>query len=568
MLLLKKFFLFFETPKALFFATGMFIFAIIAFLVGQSACYDFGSYHMYNPYAWLYGRHGYDIATAGAQTFFNPLIHVPTYWLAYHVDPILQRVLLGAFQGLSFGFIAKISYRLCRQQSVILPLFLAMSMMLGSVVSLEIGSTLNDLTVAVFLLMAIDRFIIALHPLPDDKPVSIQRHLLWAGFWVGCMTGLKLTMATYAIGAGVATLLVHGLSLNKKRAFLYFCLTVGAGFLLTNGWWMWFLWQQYGNPFFPNFNDIFKSPFATPIAWQNIFQSLSPRDPITPMAASSAPQSFWQTVLYPFGFTYSLSWSGYGAPFQDFRITVLYVLTIVLILWRSICFFRKKSFLTTYPAPQRLVICWIFLFFGSSYLMWLITVPATRYNIGLEIVTPIALLSLCRFENFKGLLQKKQAHGSILWCLIILGLLILFTGSQWCPRTRSPLQSFLYTKNLHPNRFAEKTILFTHYKASDLNYLIPLFPQSTKFIRLDDPYNFPSPDQDTTFTKLIRENIKTSAKNGSLYAMTKEPFINGEEGIVARISSYVKFDHIQLGECEKFSSALNGALSICKIEIR
>src|SRR5437870_527678 len=51
-------------------------------LLGQDANWDLQNYHYYNPWAWWHGRiFTQDLAAAQIQTFHNPLLDLPFYWM-------------------------------------------------------------------------------------------------------------------------------------------------------------------------------------------------------------------------------------------------------------------------------------------------------------------------------------------------------------------------------------------------------------------------------------------------------------------------------------------------------
>src|SRR6266571_3367462 len=51
-------------------------------LLGQDANWDLQNYHYYNPWAWWHGRtFTKDLAAAQIQTFHNPLLDLPFYWM-------------------------------------------------------------------------------------------------------------------------------------------------------------------------------------------------------------------------------------------------------------------------------------------------------------------------------------------------------------------------------------------------------------------------------------------------------------------------------------------------------
>ena len=87
------------------------------------------------------------------------------------------------------------------------------------------------------------------------------KYLLFAGVLSGLAVGIKLTNGIY-----VPVIFIICFFLKEKEKFnsklnemFVLLLGVAFGFLASHGYWSWKLWSEFGNPFFPFFNSIFKS---------------------------------------------------------------------------------------------------------------------------------------------------------------------------------------------------------------------------------------------------------------------------------------------------------------------
>ena len=60
-----------------------------------------------------------------------------------------------------------------------------------------------------------------------------------------------------------------------------------SGFVLINGYWYYKIWTTFGNPVFPYFNNIFKSPYG--------IENLILNDSYTQIM----PKTFWVKFFYP-----------------------------------------------------------------------------------------------------------------------------------------------------------------------------------------------------------------------------------------------------------------------------
>ena len=72
--------------------------------------WDFANYHYYNPWAFLNGRVGYDIAPASVNTYSNPLIEIPFYYMVKYLNDYPGVV--SALQGMYFGILVFMVFKI------------------------------------------------------------------------------------------------------------------------------------------------------------------------------------------------------------------------------------------------------------------------------------------------------------------------------------------------------------------------------------------------------------------------------------------------------------------------
>lgn len=233
--------------------------------LGADANWDLHNYHLYNAYALLHGRYLWDIAPAGFQTFFHPLADLPFYLLVTELPdrPRLIAVLMGLPHGVSALLVFLIARRLFpaglggRALAVAAVLAIGLT---GAAILPTVGGTMNDYQVAPFLLAGLLWTMKGLAPGPAVRPG------LWlasAGAAVGLGVGLKLTLAPYGAALAFAILVAGRPWRTTWGALLLFLAGAAATFALVAGPWMIFLQAQFESPLFPQFNDMFRSPFAS-----------------------------------------------------------------------------------------------------------------------------------------------------------------------------------------------------------------------------------------------------------------------------------------------------------------
>ncbi len=226
---------------------------VLVLLRGVDANWDLRNYHLYNPHAWLTGRAAIDIAPAQLQTWINPMLDVPLYLLA---TSGLDARWTSVWLTLPFAFAIWMLLRLQVALSPIAPTrtsqgVLALLALTGAATYSITGNSMNDGFVAAAILGALVLVLV-----PEN---ASHRRWLLAGLIAGTMMGLKLTAGIYCLALACTALVVGPW---KERVLRLSALGVGGviGFIASYGYWGWRLFKLYGNPFFPYYNNFFKSP--------------------------------------------------------------------------------------------------------------------------------------------------------------------------------------------------------------------------------------------------------------------------------------------------------------------
>ena len=242
-------------------ATMLFTGALASRLMRQDANWDLRNYHFYNAWAFVHDRLGWDLAPAQLQTFHNPLLDLPFYWMVaadWHPRLISFFMVLPAAVGVFF--LAKILRLLFRdqpgRQRWVYPLItFLVGISAAGPVSL-LGSTMNDWPGTTLLMIALWLLLRR-----TEREDARWPALAAAGVLAGIASGLKLTDTVYAVGLCIALLAQPPILTRGLRDAVAFGIAAIAGVLLSSGTWMWTLYTHFESPFFPYFNDIVHSPW-------------------------------------------------------------------------------------------------------------------------------------------------------------------------------------------------------------------------------------------------------------------------------------------------------------------
>ena len=348
----------------LLFVVCICISGIVSLIMGQDVGIDLLNYHLYIPYAFLHHRLGTDLIAAGpVHTFFNPLPDIPYFLLFYYLNdwPRLTAFLKAVYSGIILFTLCKwvpLLFKGKSWQNKVLKIALICFALTGLGALLQVGFASNEELMTCFAVIGA----YLLFRGTDGQLHFRLKHILLATFLVSFATGLKYTAAPAACGVGLCCLFLLIKNKSSFKAYLAVMGTALGGFLLTNGYFLWQKWHLFGNPLFPFFNHIFKSPFFPAISLPN--STLTPHT--------------WQEYLFlPL---LRLNYPDFGEYRLDFRL-LLGLISFVILAVSGLVFYIKKR-----RALSKNYLLLIGLFTGT-YIPWIILFGNTRYSILLEILS-------------------------------------------------------------------------------------------------------------------------------------------------------------------------------------
>jgi hypothetical protein len=347
--------------------------------LGQDKNWDLLNYHLYNPYAFLNDRIEFDLAPAGLQTWFNPLLDLIYYFAITHLGPKTVGFLLGFIQGLNFFLIYKIASKLLTEykQKHLYALFLALAGVLTVGFQAEIGNSMQDSLVALFPLSSLWLILTAIGLLNEPNQRPLYGLITAAGIVAGIGVGLKLVSAIYALPLCLSLLILPVHWLQRFKLSLFFGISVLVGLFATGSYWMFETWRMFGNPLFPQFNNIFHGELAT-------FDQI--RD------IRFLPKSFFEKVFYPILFTLNPQRVA-ELRYEQFSWLAAYIAVIGLLITKAVVFVTKASS----KRPWNLEASYLLAFFCISFFLWLNIFGIYRYLVPLEILIPLILFVIITY---------------------------------------------------------------------------------------------------------------------------------------------------------------------------
>ena len=446
-------------------------FGLLAVLLGQSNSWDLRNYHLYDGWAFWTSRGDRDFAVAQLQTYFNPLLATFTYVLFANLPPWLSTFTLGALQGANILPLYAIARRLLPSTGAgsrdWLPIGAALVGAMGVTQISELGGSIGDNLVSLPTLCA---FALVL-----DAPQLSLRRSVCAGMLIGLATGLKLTVIPFAIGLMIAVLVLAWDQRDRWRILGATAAAAAFAFLVTDGFWMLRLYQQFGNPLHPMFAHVFGGDYAPPMSMRD--------DRFIPRKALE--WLFYPLVWLTAPHRVSDAW------FFDLRIPLAFLATPLLI--------RRRD--ATEPRLERALLIGL----GVAYLVWLMLFGIYRYLAPLEMLAPLLVM----------LVLERNAKKAAIMLLLVMLVCVRSPGWGHLHKYRA---SFLEAEIPALADLDQATIVLA--EDEPLAFLALAFPPSARFVRIGG--NFLGPPYPPY--GMDREAARRIAgADGRIYALLANP---------------------------------------------
>ncbi|RKP59041.1 hypothetical protein [Pararobbsia silviterrae] len=469
------------------------LFGLYSVWLGADSNWDLANYHMYNAYAFLHGgRLSIDLAPAGIQTYFNPLIDVPEYWMNTHWPSRVVGFVMGALHGVIFVFALGIARCVIREvpdsDRYRVPLLVALACAFTPAVLTGVGNSMGDDTSAIFTIAGLYVLMRQWDAL-GGRGLRAMLGAVASGLIIGLGAGLKPTTAVCAVAACVA-LLAYPASVGVRlRVAFLFGVGVSLGFAATAGYWMVQLWLMFGNPVFPQFSAIFPNPLVQPM------HSGDPR---------FIPHGFLTVLLWPFLFTLHGTLVAEGPVHQ-----LIWPLTYVLFaVWAVKAIVEKVSGRprAAEPGPIDGRAQFVLLYVALGYVLWMKGFGIYRYIVGVEVLAPLAAFVLITRLSTYAVARRRAA-----WWLGVAALLPLVGGvkswghEEWA----DPVYHADVPAVAHPER--STAVIYTPNGA--WAWLVPFFPEQVSFAQIENRQYLATP----VFTQRLHE--MAAARGGEVYAI-------------------------------------------------
>lgn len=449
----------------------------ISFHLGEDFNWDLRVFHFYNGYIYLNGSYIKD----SLGYFLDPFCNSFYYLLIYNFNPLIVAFVISTIQSFSIILIFFLSMILfddfIYSQRIIISFFIALSGIFGPIFISELGGTMNDVLLSCLIIASVLFCVKALNNINNNVNVKkIILFIILSGAMIGIASGLKLTNLIYLLSISFSFGIILFLSKNKTdvNKLFYFIIFIFSIFLFFTITLMPIglqLWNNFRNPIFPFFNNLFKSPYYKTIAWHD---------------NRWFPKSFLTYIEMPFLFMFqspvwwrpNLSyWMGMEMPYRVFTFAAIALLLPFYFILKVKEYIKKKDI-------KNKEFLFLIFFFTTSFIIWQFEFSYYRYIATLEIMAPLILM-LMLFSLF-----KKYNKFILYFCLlVVISISILgYPTDNWGRIKPFPENYFGLNKKTF-KKFSNSLIIVGNQTGMPFNFVLPYFPSGDQFLFADSGIN-------------------------------------------------------------------------------
>lgn len=446
----------YNTRKA--YLASMMIFPIFfglwSLMLGQDRNEDLANYHLYNAFAFLNDKLNIDFSVGSIQSYFNPILDLPYFWLIQNTPPQMVSFFMGTLHGLIYIPLAIIIKKIIffkANKSHYIVIFLALAGCLTGNFLAGLGNSMGDNLTALIEIVSFALIIYYWEDINNSSQKAIVI-LLFSGLISGAGLALKLSNVPFAMSMCIALLLSSNTDLKKRFSIsLLFGIGVLIGMGIFGGFWYQTMWQKFHNPVFPLYSNIFPNAFLS-------FDDYS--------ESQFGPKTIIEYIFFPFVSAFDYHRAGRGLIHQ-FIWPLLETLCILILINN---FYIRKILI---DAREK----FLFYFVLFAYLIWMILLSYQRYIVTIELLTPIVLYLLI------SLLNPNKNNWKLIKTIVILSILITLIGG-FGTFGHSSYKKYALEAEIPIIEFPEKSSVLMPDK-SPIGWLVTLFPKDLAFIRLN-----------------------------------------------------------------------------------
>lgn len=404
-----------RTARIGVYASALLVCVAWALLLGKDVHWDAVNYHLYLGFSAVNDRFANDFFAAGTPSYVNPYAYVPLYLMdAAGLSAMGIAIALASLHATIIWVVFELALLAGRPedraQHVGFAVLAAVLAFLSPVFLQGVGATMVDIPTGALVVggwLAMAQTIVT----------GRSRGLIIAGLLCGAAAALKLSNALYAMAA-VAMLPFLRIGVRRlSMAMLAYCTACAAAFIVVSWPWSFRLWSEFGNPFFPFFNQLFASPdFTTaPLIYERFL-----------------PLSWLDGLLRPFAMLSATSMVHTEARAADLRFAALLAIVIGWLLfesrsWRVAPAAQDDERLAEASSQRDRVLPALIAALTVAWVLWLTMSGNSRYFIPMGCIAGVVIAVIG--QRFYCRWRGATLIGTVL--LISAQTILIALGSDW-----------------------------------------------------------------------------------------------------------------------------------------
>jgi hypothetical protein len=437
------------------------------YILGKDMASDLLNYHLYAGFSALNDRFEQDYFAAGPNSYLNPYAYVPFYVLVKLGVPGLAvgtvlAMLHSVVLWLTYEIACRVSPSEDRRERFFFGLCVIILAFMNPILLQQIGQSFSDVTTSALVLGG---WLLLVEAVLRPR----AKLVIFAGILLGIATALKLTNGLYAVAAFFLVAFSPLRFVGRIRNLFYFGATLGVSFALAAASWSLQLARMFGNPMFPFFNTVFKSPEIT--------------------TSSAKPSRFvvdslTDALMRPFAMTGTDNMIAEELAAPDLRyalLLVVFLITVFAWIWRTS---TRNSIAPVTPAARSATRALTALGcgFAFAWIVWLTNSGNSRYFLSMECIAAVLAVALL----FRLLVNHTRGRNGILLALLVAQgtALALGTEFRW---NQSPWDGRWFDVEI-PEKLASQPNLYLSIGMQSNSYIAAFLPKGSGVVNFAGGY--------------------------------------------------------------------------------
>jgi hypothetical protein len=472
------------------------------YVLGKDMAWDTLNYHLYLGFSALNDRFGQDYFAAGPQAYLNPYAYVPFYAMVRAGLPALVICsVFAAVHSIILWLTFELGVAVCpskdgRTRLVVGSCAVALAFM-NPILMQQIGSCFADITTAE---LALGGWLL----LAGAVRVPQKSRVLFAGLILGAASALKLSNVLPAASA-IAMLAMLPLGWRGRiRHGLLYGVSLCIGFAIVAAPWSYRLAKTFGNPMFPLFNNIFRSPDFPTESAGGVYRFI--------------PESIGDALWRPFAMIDPVRRVHEELSAPDARYAVLIALVIVFMVgwgWRRVGRASPPPPSNSQRNDSTRVLTALGCGLCLHWILWLLVSGNSRYVLTMACVAAVVIVGML-FRLFE---SRPSVRNRILTIIFISQAFQLYMGTEY-RWNGAPWGGQWFDVSV-PQKLRTERSLYLSLNTQSNSFLAPFLAKESGLINVWGSYVL---DPDGANGARVKELIRGFSPNLRVAFLTSRPY--------------------------------------------